>query len=114
MNERWRELLVTVLLEVRAAYLDAGGKVLTHWDQIQDRLRGAARTSESVEQWYTALARSLQLSTLTRAGSSSVVELVEAVGMDRDAFLRMIEEEHGYLIALARVTLERRKGERAR
>lgn len=104
-----RDVAVGVVLAIRSAYLDSGASILTHWDQIQDRMRAAARTSSSVEEWYTGLVRSLQLATLTKASSSEVIGLVEIVGADRRAFLDLIEAEFGYIIAKARVTLERRR-----
>lgn len=104
-----RDAVVRVVLAVRSAYLDSGASILTHWDQIQDRMRAAARTTASVEEWYTALVRSLQLATLAKASSSEVVELVNLVGENRRAFLDLIEAEYGYVIAKARVSLERRR-----
>mgnify|MGYP000508561498 CR=1 FL=1 len=106
-----RDATVKVVLAIRSAYLDSGASILTHWDQLQDRMRAAARTTASVEEWYTALVRSLQLATLTKASSSSVVELVALVGDNRRSFLDLIEAEFGYMIARARVTLERRRAE---
>ncbi len=67
-KERLRTLTVEVLLCYRAAYLKAGASPLKHWDQLQDRMRSAARRSQTPEEWATALSRGLQLPSLNVDG----------------------------------------------
>lgn len=116
MNNERRETLasatVAVLLEMRQAYLAGGGNALKHWAQIQDRLRAACRTSETVEQWLTTMQRGLQLPAASSSLSSAAVALAKSVGTDAAAWLDMVESEHGYIIALARLESEERKKRR--
>lgn len=107
--ETWRVMTAMVLLDVRSAYLKAGASPLKHWDQILDRMRAAARTSGSVEEWHTSMCRSLQLGATSNSASSLLVELRTHVGSARGAWLDMIEREHGLLMAMARLEAERRK-----
>lgn len=111
-KEAWRGLLVLVLLDLRAAYLADGGNVLRHWDQLLDRMRAAARTSSSMEEWHTSMCRSLQLGAPSSAASSTLSELVATVGIYRSEALDLVEREHGYLMAKARLEAERRKDAR--
>lgn len=107
--EKVRELTVNLLLEVKGAALRAGANPLKHIDQIQTRVMVAARTSASVEEWYTTLARKLQLGAPSSSASSVleslVVEVRDTIGSA--GFLDMVEREHGYLIALMRLAHER-------
>lgn len=118
-DEKRRELrlrVVTLLAALRAEYLAAGASPLRHWDQLQDRVRVAARTSETVAQWITTLARMLGLGAPSKERSSATRTLVDAVGeerRDQAAFLDQLEEEVGLLMALTQEEAERRKAVRA-
>lgn len=99
-----------LLLHVRRAYLSAGGSPLRHWDQMSDRMRAAARTTASVPEWTTALMRSLQLGAPGSSLSSAIEALTIAVAeVGSSAFLDLIEREHGYVIARARLAAEKRR-----
>lgn len=114
-RERLRDLTVDVLLEVRASYLGtAGANVLKHWDMIQDRLRSAARTSANAEQWLTSVSRSLKLPAPSVRFSDSTLALTGAVRELKceDAWLSLLEEEYGYLMATARAVSEQRKAKK--
>jgi hypothetical protein len=101
---------VALLMELRRAYLAAGGSPLKHWDQITDRLRAAARTSATVPEWTTALMRSLQLGAPSRSLSSAIDALAVAVTeVGAAAWLDLLEREHGYVMARARLEAERRR-----
>lgn len=111
-KEKLRTLTVEVLLDVRAAYLKTPGcSVLKHWDQLQDRMRAAARTSASPEEWATALCRTLQLGAPSPANCRSLVDLVHEVTerQCRREWLDIVEREYGYLMALARKSAEARR-----
>lgn len=110
--ERWREATTGVMLDLRSAYLRAGASPLKHWDQLLDRMRAAARTAASVEEWHTSMSRSLQLGAPSNSASSALADLRALVGAARSEWLDMIEREHGLLIAMARLEAVRRKGER--
>jgi len=107
---------VAVILAVRAQYLAAGASPLKHWDQIQDRVRAAAATSRDVATWTTSLARSLGLGAPDSNRSSATSRLARVVEEDAtsDRWLDLVEEEHAYLMALARLEAERRQEERKR
>lgn len=114
-KEKLRTLTVELLLEIRAAYLASpGANALKHWDQLQERMRAAARTTSSPEEWATKVRRELNLSAPNSSASSSLVDLVHEVTEKnaRREWLDMIEKEHGYIIALTRLSAEKRKAER--
>jgi hypothetical protein len=103
-------LTVTVLLEIRRAYLAVGGSPLRHWDQITDRLRAAARTTASVPEWTTAMHRSLQLGAPSSSASSAIEALtIAVVEVGAPAWLDLLEREHGYVIARTRLAVEQRR-----
>ena len=113
-KEELRELTVDVLLAARREYLmTSGSNPLKQWDQIQDRMRAAARTCASPEEWSTSLLRSLQVSTPGKASSISLEALAKAVKRMSAAreWLDLLERECGYLIACARLSVEKKKRE---
>lgn len=113
--ERARELTIGILLEVKHAYLRAGANAVRHIEQIQDRVRAAARTTAGPEEWYTALATRLHLGPPSSSTSSLLADLA---GLVRDGELRaseyldLVEREHGYLIAEMRVAAEEERANR--
>lgn len=115
-KEELRDRTIEVLLAARREYLQTPGvNVLKHWDQIQDRLRAAARTSCGPEEWWTALLRSLRVGAASKSSSVSLAALVETVrrlGAARE-WLDLLERETGFLMASARLASEQRKEKRA-
>lgn len=105
---------VVVVLALRREYLRTPGvSVLRHWRQIQNRLRAAARTCESAPEWATRLMRDLQIDSPSVRLSETIeylVVLVERAGAS--AWLDLLDREHGYVIALARLEADRRREER--
>lgn len=117
VKERLRTLTVETILDLRSEYLRTPGcSVLKHWDQLSDRVRASARTSATPEQWYTAMRRGLQLSSPSKASSSSSFELIAYVndaGLD-GPWLALVESEWGYLMSIARkISDERREAKQA-
>lgn len=112
LRERLRNLTAELLLEIRAAHLRTGSaNVLRHWDQLQDRLRAAARTSTSAEGFATELARSMRVGSPSVPHATAVRVLADEVrerGCARE-WLDLVEEEWGYLISLTRLLSEQRK-----
>lgn len=110
-RETLRHLTVDVILEARRDYLRSGASALRHWDQLQDRMRAAARTCRDPREWVTRLRRDLQLGPPDPASSRSCELLVQAVGGPRETreWLDLVEREHGYLMALARLRAEEMK-----
>lgn len=119
LDEEKREALrtrtVNVLLGLRAQYLADGGSPMKHWQQIHDRMRMAAATTASVPEWVTEMQRALQISTPNSKLSTSILELATECETIADPdFLDLIEEEHGYIMALARAEAEDRKEQRTK
>lgn len=111
-KETLRNLTVELLLDLRAAYLQTPGcNVLKHWTTLQDRMRSAARTCESPEEWVTTMIRTLQLHAATESSSRSSRDLADAVRElgAAHAWLDLVEREFGYLIASARGLADQRK-----
>jgi hypothetical protein len=111
-RERLVAATVAVLIEARAQYLAEGANPLKHWDQLQERMRIAARTSDGPEQWFTTLCRELRLARApSRDLSTSVLSLAELIGPDPGEWLEWLEAEHGLVFARLRLEAERRKAE---
>jgi len=111
-KEKLRTLTVETLLELRGAYLGTSHcNVLKHWDQIQDRMRIAARTTSSAEEWATSVQRALRLSSPSPRLSDSIMTLANEVRERRCAseWLQLVEDEYGFLMAMARSIAEQRK-----
>ena len=111
-KEKLRTLTVEHVLDVRAAYLKtAAANPLKHWDVIQARLRAAAKTSSSVEEWSTDMVRSLRLEAPSVSFSQSVRSLADYVRERKAAreFLQLVDDEYGYVMAMARSIAEQRK-----
>lgn len=105
--------VVAWVLMVRAVYLATGASPLKHWDQIQERIRMAARTSETVAEWVTSVVRSLGLPAPGKECSSATVDLIAAVPAgESSVFFDHVESEYSYIMALARLESERRASER--
>ena len=113
-RERLRTLTVEVILAVRREYLASGANALTHWDQIQDRMRMATRTTTSPEEWATALCRSLRLPALHSVSCLALLDLANAVRDMKCApsWLDQCEREYGWIIALARRSAEQARERR--
>lgn len=110
---RLENLTVTLLLELRREYLGTPGcSVLKHWDQLQSRLVAAARTTENVPEWLSAMCRSLQLGA-PRSSTCSAAAAVQraAAEVGPAAWLDLLEREHAYLLAQARLQAEKRKAQ---
>lgn len=109
------DLVVEWLLATRAEYLASPqANVLKHWDQLQDRIRAAARTTASPEEWLTAVRKGLRLSAPSPASSRCSAALASEVQDETTAraFLALIEARHAYLLARARLAAEERKAVR--
>lgn len=112
-REPIRAALVNLLLALRSEYLAAGANPLKHWDQLHERLRAAVVAAVSIPALVTALASSLKLQAPGSWRSSATVALADlATVAGIDEVLAVIEEEHAYLIALARVEAEERRERR--
>ena len=112
-KETLRSATVDLLLEMRAAYLRTpGANALKHWDLLQSRLRSAARTSGSVEEWATDMARGPHLGSPSKSYSESLRQLADLAREHGSAWLDLVEAEWGYLLAMTRAVSEQRKEKR--
>lgn len=113
-KERLRKATVRVILSLRGLYLANGGNALKHWTQIEDRIRVAVRVCESPQEWVSKLKSDLQISQTSSSLSSEAVMLCEEVDVLNAAaqWLSLVEQELGYVMALARLEAEDRAEQR--
>lgn len=114
-NERLRGLTVEAMLGLRRCYLATPqANALKHWDLLTTRLRAAARTTTSPEEWGTAMMRRLGVIQLGKHDSRALTELADYVRDKACArqWLDLLEREHGYIMALTRLAAEKAKEER--
>jgi len=112
--ETLRNQTIAVILACRSEYLAAGASPLKHWSQIQDRVRAAARQASSVPNWVTAVARTLGLGA-PDAYRAEATGALHGTVQEHDCasrWLDLVEEEHGYLMAAARLEAEQRRERR--
>lgn len=111
-KERLRNKTVEVLLELRSMYLQQPHKsILKHWEMLQDRMRAAARTTSNPEEWATDMVRSLKAGSASSHFSTALRSLADDVRERKAAreWLQLVEDEWGYLMAVARGVSESRK-----
>lgn len=111
-REAMRLATVRWIAYVRMEYLRAGASPLKHWEQIQSRMLAATRSASTVGEWATRMMRGLQLPPPSNSGSLALDDLVTVVGKDCGAWLDMIEQEYGLVMAEARLDAEARKEKR--
>lgn len=113
-RESLRTKTVEVILDLRALHLSGGASPLKHWDVLMNRVKSAARRSETPEQWVTKLAHGLQIQAPSNSASSSIMALVNLVTETRCAaeWLALVESEGAYLLALTRKIAEERRSAR--
>lgn len=112
-KEHLTDLTVDVVMELRRSFLATGANPLSHWDQIESRLRAATRTSAGPEEWVTKLSRDLRLSAPSNSLSGAMEALTEeARRFGAARWLALVEREYAYMIAKARRLAEERRAER--
>lgn len=111
--ERLRTMTVELVLEIRAAYLRAGGSPLKHWDQLQSRMRSATARAANPDEWETMMGRGLQLGAPSKGRCRALLDLgstVRELGAQRE-WLRMMDREAGLILAMTRAASEQRRAE---
>lgn len=117
LNDGQRKQLETLLVEMiigfRAQFLrnHKGRPPLNYWEQIQNRVRSAARTTTTVSEWASAMQRGLQIEALDSWASRALVDLV-AFCDEQDAHLEcldLLDRDHAMVLALVRVECEKRR-----
>lgn len=99
---------VQVILDARLMALRNGANPLKLWDQLQARMRAAVRTTTNAAEWATKFLRDLQIAAPSKDLSRSMAELDRLTTGKADGWLALVEREHGFLIASARIEAERR------
>lgn len=110
--EDLRKQTIALILELRAAYLKAGGNTLDHWDQLLTRCRRAASQSVGVESWFSLISRGMRLGAPGSSLSSELQSLIALVAADANDWLRMLEDETPALMARCRHLAEQRRASR--
>ena len=114
-RKRLESLLVEFLLDVRAGHLASSqANPLKHWEQIENAILMASKTSGNLSEWATKVASKMGLSNLNSGASVGLRALVSACDEygSHLAILQTIESEHSYLMALTRGSAEARKDAR--
>ena len=110
-REKLRTKTVEYLLCMRAQHLAAGGSPLKHWELIPNRALSAARRSATVEEWGTALAKGLLVTTPSSSTSLAFLDLANTV-RELEAtteWFALLESELGFLMAMMRRIAEERR-----
>lgn len=111
-EEQWREATADMILRFRQWAIRYGAKPILAWGQVSDRVRLAARRANSVETWCSDVCRSLRIGTTDSETSRAMVEFAALVGAHADRWLNWLEDEHQFLMALARERLDSTKNKR--
>ena len=101
--------LVRWVLAARAEFLAQGASSLSHWEQIETRMRAAAKMTTTASEWATRTLRGLRIVGGNRSLSLATAHLVATVSDRPGALLDLIDRESAYVLALARIEAERRK-----
>lgn len=104
-TEEMRGAVVDLVLAVRET------AELRTWDQVQGRLRVAAQTCCTAEAFATAMQQSMR-AVARKSYARAATRLVDISAPDPLAMLRLVDREHGYIIALAQLETDRRHAER--
>lgn len=108
-RQTWSNQTVMVLLDARRQALRNGASPLKLWDQLEARMLAATRTTDRPSEWATKLLRDLQIESPDKDSSRSISLLVESTTGHAREWLDLVEREHGYMMALARLEAERRR-----
>jgi len=112
-KKRLETLAVELALALRSAYLsEQGGRPpMNYWEQMENRMRAAARQTASASEWASLMQRRLQIGNLPKGASSALIDLVRFCDEHQahTEFLDLVERDHGLLVALTRQIVEERK-----
>lgn len=110
-SETLLALTVDVMLDLRAAFLKSGANSLTHWTQLETRMRSAERRAQDPEEWFTLMLKGLQIEGASLNSCRSSVELAKFVDSreKNQAWHELIERRWGMVMATARLTAEQRR-----
>lgn len=104
-----QRLTVLLLLEVRREMLSAGANPLKHWDQLQDRLLIASRTTATLHGWFAALCKHLCLPAVDSSTSLALDALQHQAAQFERQWVAEIQRLAPALIAQCRVVADAKK-----
>lgn len=110
-SETLLSLTVDALLDLRAAFLKTGVNAITHWTQLETRMRSAERRAQDPEEWFTLMLKGLRIEGASLNSCRSSVELAKFVDSQarNRAWHELLERRWGMVMATARLTAEQRK-----
>jgi len=111
-EERWRKGAAEFLVCVRSDALRAGASPFKVWEQVASRAMSAARRVETIQGWCSEVMRGMQVPTPSRWTAAAADALVTSVWRDADLFFDILEQETGYIIAVAQLIAEERRDAR--
>jgi hypothetical protein len=112
--------LVELVVAVRRQYLSSGGKPLSHWDDIDARLRLALRTTGTLEALVERWLRDLRIPTPDSSVSLALCRLRDEVELQREAgwvasdraLFSLMDQQRALAMAEAREAVELAKAAR--
>lgn len=112
--------LVELVVAVRRQYLSSGGKPLSHWDDIDARLRLALRTTGTLEALVERWLRDLRIPTPDSSVSLALCRLRDEVELQREAgwvasdraLFSLLDQQRALAMAEAREAVELAKAAR--
>lgn len=115
-----RSRLVELVVAVRRQYLSSGGKPLSHWDDIDARLRLALRTTGTLEALVERWLRDLRIPTPDSSVSLALCRLRDEVELQREAgwvasdraLFSLMDQQRALAMAEAREAVELAKAAR--
>lgn len=117
LEEKQKKALETITVEfvlsLRSEYLreQDGRPPMNYYEQLQNRMRGAARQTSSASEWASLMQRRLQIGSLSKDASRALIDLVRFCDEHQahGDFLTAIDRDHALLIALVQLIVEERK-----
>ena len=114
---RLESLTVEFVLSLRIEYLreQDGRPPMNYYEQLQNRMRGAAPQTTSASEWASLMQRRLQIGSLSKDASRGLIDLVRFCDEHQahGEFLTAIERDHALLIALVQLIVDERKAANA-
>jgi len=115
-----RARLVDLVVAVRRQYLSSGGKPLSHWDDIDARLRLALKTTGTLEALVERWFRDLRMPTPDNSTSLALCRLRDEIEAQREAgwvasdraLFHLFDQQRALAMAEARELVEAAKAAR--
>lgn len=105
-KDAWRGATVRVLLQIRFLAVRNGTNPRKVWDMLSERALLATRTVSTAQEWVSRIMAEFQLPVADPATSDLLIELVGCVGPDVRAWMNLVDAEHQFIFAMARLQFE--------